>query len=79
MNENSPTCASPMPAITATRSGVAVASIAHVATTAFTRMMAAAAARTRGMLWTIPVRSSSMPSEMKNSPESRSRTGLISA
>ena len=79
MKENSPTCASPTPAVAATRRDACVARSDNVATVALMTMIAAAAPSTSGRRSITAGRSTSMPSEMKNRPESMSRIGRTSA
>ena len=78
-NENSPTCASAMPAAIATRSGARVSSSAPVASDPLTIMIAAAMAMTMGSTGSIARTSMSMPTETKKRLASRSRSGRTSA
>lgn len=79
MKENSPTCASPTADAIATRSGLMAATSAAVAMSALPAMIAAARPSISGRRASTVGRSISMPSEMKNSPASTSRTDRTSA
>ncbi len=74
-NENSPTCASPMAAITVSAQEYRTARIAAPAQTAFTARTAAVRKRTIARFRARKGRSRSIPTEMKKTPLKTSRTG----
>ena len=79
MNENSPTCARPIPAVAATRIGVAAIKNALVATVALTITSTIAMPMITGNCRSSTEGSTNIPSEMKNNPARMSRSGRISA